>query len=59
MKGRCGNCVFWDKYDDSDEGDGRCRRFPPTLANSCEEGTFTMHPETHGDDVCGEFKAAD
>lgn len=56
MEQLCGNCRFWLKNEEND--DGGCRLFPPTLVyDPSVEQVLTAIPQTRADYWCGQFDA--
>jgi len=50
--GTCKDCVWWV------EDEGLCHAHPPTLVwDTGIDDQWTLFPETHEMDWCGEFKA--
>ena len=59
MEPCCGNCRFWEMFDE-DKGDGQCRRYPPKLPAYPEQELDGLHggvfPDTTGGEWCGEYQ---
>ena len=59
----CLDCHFFVDTPDTAEGDGRCRRFPPTISfQPGDKVGETTHvaafPPTRGTNWCGEWRGA-
>ena len=58
----CGNCIFWERQDCCELGDGDCRLNPPIFLPLKEDKSVLkainwMRPQTMDYDWCGQFKA--
>lgn len=56
IKQACGNCRFWEKDEDSETGQGHCRRYPPVV-QPMEGVTYpnSEWPHTNTEEWCGEW----
>jgi hypothetical protein len=52
----CGSCRFFLPFVDAAEGDGHCRRYPPSVLHEVE--ALGVFPEVRGSGWCGEWQAS-
>ena len=59
--GTCWRCMWFDRDEKDEEGEGYCRRFPPSVACAEEDGVTVVEvwPSVEYLDWCGEFEEAE
>lgn len=56
----CATCAYWirdKRHTGMDGTDGDCRRYPPQMMFSENEGPFSLWPLVEDSDACGEWRA--
>ncbi len=56
----CATCAYWvrdQRHSGMEASDGDCRRYPPQMMFSENEGPFSLWPLVEINDACGEWRA--
>lgn len=57
--GTCWRCRWFDRDEDDPDGEGYCRRFPPSFTPADDDAVFQMWPSVEFLDWCGEWEEAE
>ena len=55
----CATCAYWirdARHSGMESTDGDCRRYPPQMMFSENEGPFSLWPLVEHSDCCGEYR---